>query len=274
WQCGSGPTTASSRARSASRPARRRGWGEGRGPRPRGPRRPRGRSPPLAPRRARGTLAELPCRGVAVGDLERLVDRFYAERELVLSDDEWRRDEQHVPATEDVDVALHQRGTQRAGERLCRPVPALEHLFRAAVLDQLDGGEQAAAADVPDGGVPLGELPQLGEELLAHARAAVDDPVVAIRCEARSPGGAGERMPGVGRADPQDVVVEVLRDLLAHDRAAERDVARGHALRERHHVGYHALVVGTEPPAGPAEAGHHLVEHQEDPVLVAEPPQA
>ena len=47
---------------------------------------------------------------------------------------------------------------------------------------------------------------------------------------------------------------------------AERPVAGGRALRRDEDVGAHAPVVEPEPAAGPAEAGHHLVGDEQDPV--------
>ena len=41
-------------------------------------------------------------------------------------------------------------------------------------------------------------------------------------------------------------------------------------LGERHDVGRNAVVLRGEHPAGPADAALHLVEDQEDPVLVAD----
>ncbi len=58
--------------------------------------------------------------------------------------------------------------------------------------------------------------------------------------------------------------------LLAHQHAAHRHRARGHALGEGDHVRHHAVAFGGEGMAEPAEAGDDLVEHQQDLVLVAD----
>ncbi len=54
--------------------------------------------------------------------------------------------------------------------------------------------------------------------------------------------------------------------------------ADGHAvaerLRERDHVGAHAVVLEAEPLAGATEAGLHLVDDQQQVALVAQPPHA
>ena len=57
---------------------------------------------------------------------------------------------------------------------------------------------------------------------------------------------------------------------LAHDHAAHRHRARGDALGEGDHVGHHAVALGGEGVAEPAEAGDDLVEDQQDAVLVAD----
>src|SRR5438094_1578245 len=111
---------------------------------------------------------------------------------------------------------------------------------------------------------------ELREELVPHPGGAIDEPVLAVGLDRRDAGRARERMPAVRRADPEHAVVELAGDPLADDRAAERDVAGGDALRKRHDVRYDAFVVRAEPLSGPAEPGHDLIEHQEDPVLVAE----
>src|SRR5438093_10196735 len=102
---------------------------------------------------------------------------------------------------------------------------------------------------------------KLREKLLPHPRRTIDEPVLAVSLDRSDASGAREWMSAVRRADPQNVGVEVMSDLVAHDRAAQRHVARGNALRERHDVGNDALVVGSEPLSGAPESGHDLVEH-------------
>jgi len=82
-------------------------------------------------------------------ELEGLVDRLHADPQLVLVDDERRRDEQHVPAAEDVDVALEQRSIGLGPRLLPQPLvpqhrPELLGHVRRVRLDQRDdrlGGE-------------------------------------------------------------------------------------------------------------------------------------
>ena len=56
------------------------------------------------------------------------------------------------------------------------------------------------------------------------------------------------------------------------DDAGERQPA-GQALADAHDVGLDAVVLGRPHRAGAADAGLHLVEHEQDAVLVAQPPQ-
>ena len=55
-------------------------------------------------------------------------------------------------------------------------------------------------------------------------------------------------------------------DAVAHQHAAERRGAVGHALGEADHVGDDAVALGGKGVAEPAEAGDHLVEDQQDAV--------
>ena len=56
----------------------------------------------------------------------------------------------------------------------------------------------------------------------------------------------------------------------AHEHAAHRHGAVGHALGEGDHVGHDAERLGGERRAEPAEAGDDLVEDEQDAVLVAD----
>ena len=60
--------------------------------------------------------------------------------------------------------------------------------------------------------------------------------------------------PAYVETGPEHVRVEVLRDRLVDDDAAERDVSRVHTLREGHHVRHDALMLRGEPLSGAAEA--------------------
>ncbi len=79
-------------------------------------------------------------------------------------------------------------------------------------------------------------------------------------------------MPGVGQAAGVGAVREVVGDARSDGDAAERHVAGVDALGEGQQVRDDALVRGDEPAAGPPEAGHHLVEDEDDAVPVAQLP--
>ena len=69
-------------------------------------------------------------------------------------------------------------------------------------------------------------------------------------------------------------VHEGVVDVLAHDHAAHRHRAGGHALGEGDHVGHDAVALGGERRAEAPEAGDDLVEDQQDAVFVADLAQA
>ena len=77
-------------------------------------------------------------------------------------------------------------------------------------------------------------------------------------------------MARVREAARVDAVVERRRDLVGDDHAAERDVARVHALGEADEVGRDVPALDREPLAAAPEAGHHLVGDEHDAVAVAE----
>ena len=79
-------------------------------------------------------------------------------------------------------------------------------------------------------------------------------------------------MAGVREAAGEEAVANAVDDLAARDHGAERDVARVDPLGDGDDVGHDVPVLAGEPPAGAPEAGHHLVEDQQDAVAVADLP--
>ena len=77
-------------------------------------------------------------------------------------------------------------------------------------------------------------------------------------------------MAGVGEPAREEPVAHLIDDLAAGDHRAERDVAGVDPLRDAEDVGDDVPVLAGEPLAGAAEARHHLVEDQQDPVAVAD----
>ena len=114
-------------------------------------------------------------------------------------------------------------------------------------------------------------LPQAGPEHVGPDVGGVLDHVVVLHgADGADRRRAAERVPGVGETAGVGALAEGLGDGLGHDHAAEGHVAGVHALGEAEQVGGHVPVVGREPRTGATEAHHHLVEDQQDPVLVAE----
>jgi hypothetical protein len=112
---------------------------------------------------------------------------------------------------------------------------------------------------------------QLAAERLLEPARPIDEP---FGFEDLQVGAAGRARQGVARvrqARPEDVVVEMPRDPLRNEHAAEPHVARRHALGEGDRVRQHVPVLAGESGVGPADSGHALVEDQDDPVPVGDP---
>ncbi len=76
-------------------------------------------------------------------------------------------------------------------------------------------------------------------------------------------------MSRVGQPAGEELVAHPVRDVPAEDHRAERDVSRVDPLRDGDDVRDDVPVLAGEPAAGAAEARHHLVEDEQDPVAVA-----
>ena len=121
----------------------------------------------------------------------------------------------------------------------------------------------------------LRDLPQTGsDDLLADPGGVGDHALVLHRVDRRDRGRARERMPGVRQTSGIGHLGEGVVDGIVHDDAAERDVPGVDALGEGDDVGDDVEVLEGEPPAGAAEAGHHLVGDEDDVVGVGERPHA
>ena len=114
--------------------------------------------------------------------------------------------------------------------------------------------------------VAQARLDDSGAEV-AHA---LQDAVALEHLEGRDACGAGEGVTGVGEAARERQGVEVRGDAVGDDHAAERDVARVHALREGDEIGHHVESLEREPLADPAEADHDLVGDVDDAEPVAQ----
>ena len=115
-----------------------------------------------------------------------------------------------------------------------------------------------------------GVLPVVGERGPAREQA-----LFLIDLQCRDPGRAGHRVRGIGIAveqldlagwpDHQRIV-----DLAARKHRAQRNGTVGDALGGSDEIGRDAEIVGGKGRAKAAEPGNHLVEDQEDAVLVAQ----
>ena len=65
--------------------------------------------------------------------------------------------------------------------------------------------------------------------------------------------------------------IDGLGDLITHDRATDRHIARRQALGDCHDMWADANGFGPEPVTGPTKATDHLVRDQQDVILVANP---
>jgi hypothetical protein len=113
-------------------------------------------------------------------------------------------------------------------------------------------------------------------EIVRHLARLIDDALALHQLDVGKRRGAGHRLIAVGIAVGEPASLGILaRDPRQHrlgDRkAAERHIARGHALGEGDDVRHHPehLLRG-EPLAATAEARHHLVRDIEDVVLLAD----
>ena len=68
-------------------------------------------------------------------------------------------------------------------------------------------------------------------------------------------------------ADLGRIVGERLIDLVGEQDCRQRDIGRGHRLRDHHEIGLDAIGLASEHVAGAAEAGDHLVGDDQHVVL-------
>jgi hypothetical protein len=85
--------------------------------------------------------------------------------------------------------------------------------------------------------------------------------------------GTGSRMTRIGVAVIKfsTLFVEHIGDAVRHDHPAHRQIARRHALGDRHQVGLCAVSVGTEPLAGAAETADDFVGNEKDVAFIQDP---
>src|SRR5919197_2135571 len=138
------------------------------------------------------------------------------------------------------------------------------------VLDELDAPEAAEPADLPDRWVPVAQLAEPLPEIRPYIGGVLDDTLLAEGLDRGHRGRARERMARIRKPAREELVANPLTQLRADDHRSEGDVARVDALGDGDDVGDDVPVLTGEPATGPPEAGHDLVENEQDAVPVAD----
>ena len=176
-----------------------------------------------------------------------------------------------------VDGAAHRVANQAAGHRL-RLDPrvelelGIEGRLGGAVGDQLDGPQQAPAADVADMAVVGEAIDERALQRFAHLAHPGQQAVLADRALDGQRGGAGNRMAHIGMAVLEETaaLADGAVDLAADQQRADRLVAGPQTLGHGEQVGGHAFGLAGEQRAGAAHAAHHLIEDQQHAVAIAD----
>lgn len=176
--------------------------------------------------------------------------------QLLFAHDERRGQEEDVSGVEDdrekalVEAALAQ--LVAGGDRV-------EVAPRRTVRDDLEAGEEAAAARVPVEQV-VREPAQSREQALAEGLGTFPQPVA---LQARKDGAGTRRrhwMPRVRVAVAEHRLLdEDIGDVRCDETRRDRSVARAQSLGDRDEVGPDPGELGGEEPAGAPHAGDHLV---------------
>ncbi len=184
--------------------------------------------------------------------------------ELIVRHDERRTEQDRIAidAVREARPAVEQQARVSGipDDRLGQPGGSWERLAALEIRDELDPDHEAAAADLADVRVAGETLVEQGPEPFALDPRRLDERLRLDDAEhfARDRGGndvvaVGEAMDeGAGSEDRLD-------DGSGRGSEAERPVARRGAFRRDEDVGSDAPVVDSEPAAGAAETGHHLV---------------
>ena len=116
-------------------------------------------------------------------------------------------------------------------------------------------------------------------EIRRHGRGAFEQAFLAVHIDGGARSGGGYRVAGVSIAMEQfdrtlRPLHERLMDTVVRDYATHRNGAVGDTLGEAHEVGHDAEIFCGESFAQAAETGDHLVEYEQDAILVADRAQA
>ena len=140
-----------------------------------------------------------------------------------------------------------------------------------AVGNELDCPEDSRATDLTDDVVLGLQLAKAGAQNVgSDGTGVLDDAFVLHRGDGGDDAGGRERVAGVREAAGEDAVIERFRNVIRDQNATDGDVPRVDSLRERNQVGDDVEGIEREPLTGSTEAGHDLVEDEDDSVLVGE----
>src|SRR3990170_3833366 len=187
-------------------------------------------------------------------DIDQLVD-------LLLFDDERRRERDDVTGGADEEAALERLDEARVG--------ALRWLAGDGI--ELDGADQPDIANVDDVRKALERVDRV-LPIRRKLRRARQQSLLLIGLQRGDAGCAGDRVAGVGIA--MEEIDDLLRDahervvdLRLHEHRAHRNSAVGYAFRRRDDVGRDAEIIGAERRAKSPKGGDDLIEDEQDVVL-------
>ena len=168
-------------------------------------------------------------------------------------------------------VMLHQRHDDalcRRSRRPCR-TPASRPSSAASVRGspKRTRDERPLPADLGDELVPLLQLRQPFQQQRAHPRRILDQsPSSSSTCSVASPATMARLLASNVEkwiAQLSMLSTDLLEDAAPHQRGADRHEAAAQRLRQADHVGLEIPVLGGQELARAAEAGLHLVEHEQ-----------
>src|SRR5207247_2649428 len=145
-----------------------------------------------------------------------------------------------------------------------------EHRARPAALHQLDAPEAPEPAHLADRGVGSRQTAYPISEIRARLGRVLHDTLLTECLDRRDRGRASEWMTRVGEPSGEVLAPYPLAKARPDDHRSERDVPGGDPLCDREDVRDDVPVVTREPASRAAEAGHDLVEDEQDSVAVAD----
>ncbi len=151
-------------------------------------------------------------------------------------------------------------------------VRRIEDLFGLAIGDEFDRLEQTAPANVADVRVIDEALHQALTQSLSLLANALEEVVAANHPLHGKRRGARRGVADVGMAvlEEAGAARNGVDDPRLHQHGSDRLVATAQSLGDRHQVGGDPFLLAGVQGAGTAHPAHHLVEHQQDAVAVAQ----